>query len=375
MTDKKNPEIKSLGSMSCFIKEVGSYFMEFLETDFHKRKLPRRSIKLHNEKGLLTGFNLTKYPSFYKVANQLVNNCFDGDILSVVQKGVYKADIPKSLLDLIKKQVDKLSDADIKNIINELNESIRQSAIRHKDDYLQALNSATTEANAIFKKRIVSDFVKSIEKSLESNKLADENAIFQIEEESSDILVKKIEDVTAEILKGILSGEKVNAKRILKDSLGIEDIRLSLTKFFDMFKVSDLFNDLHELYQNFKIGDKQDFYFYFCDISYQKNRYPIFYIPFSIERKSDTFLISFDSQIYINKKALAYIVQEYNLERNKKGALQTISDRIIYLADHEKDLGLFLQETLTEITNFFGLEEKIQISKPFVKHKHIHRSF
>ena len=186
MTDKKNPEIKSLGSMSCFIKEVGSYFMEFLETDFHKRKLPRRSIKLHNEKGLLTGFNLTKYPSFYKVANQLVNNCFDGDILSVVQKGVYKADIPKSLLDLIKKQVDKLSDADIKNIINELNESIRQSAIRHKDDYLQALNSATTEANAIFKKRIVSDFVKSIEKSLESNKLADENAIFQIEEESSD---------------------------------------------------------------------------------------------------------------------------------------------------------------------------------------------
>src|SRR3989344_2107470 len=158
---KKTQEIQNTGSMSLFIKEVGSYFMEFLETDFHKRKLPRRSIKLHNEKGLLTGLNISKYPSFYKVAYKLVNSCFDSGVLSSVQKGVYKADIPKSLLDLIKKQVSKVSDIDVTELIKELDESIQQSALKHKDDYIQAFNSVMTEADAVFKKRIVLDLVKS----------------------------------------------------------------------------------------------------------------------------------------------------------------------------------------------------------------------
>ena len=132
--------MQNAGSMPLFIKEVGTYFMEFLETDFHKRKLPRRSIRLHNEKGLLIGLNLSRYPSFYKVAYKLVNNCFRSNILSSVQKGDYKADIPKSLLDLIKKQVDKVSDADVADLINELDASIQQFAFKHKDSASALLN-------------------------------------------------------------------------------------------------------------------------------------------------------------------------------------------------------------------------------------------
>jgi len=364
---KKITELQSKGSISLFIKAVGSYFMEFLETDFHKRKLPRRSIKLHNDKGLLSGINLSRYPSFYKTSYKLINNCFNGDILSSIQKGVYKADIPKALLDLIKKQINIVSDGDVSKIIKELIESIQQATLKYKDDYMEAFNSVMIDADSIFKKIIILNLVKSIEKSLENNKLADENAIFQIEEELTGIFKNKIEDTVSESLKQLLSDNKSNIKKLFKDALDVEDVRISLTKFFDMFKVSDLFNDVHDLYQNFKIEDKQEFYFYFYDISYQKNKYPIFYIPFSIERKGDVFLVSFDAQIYINKKALAYIVQEYNLESGKKGSLQTIDDRIIYLADHEKDLTFVLQETLTDITNLFGLTEKIQINNPDIQ--------
>ena len=367
--DKQTIDKKDYGYFTPFIKEVGCYFMEFLETDFHKRKLPRRSIKLHNERGLLSGVNISKYPTFYKVAYKLINNCFSDNILRSVQKGIFKAEIPKYLLELIKMQVGKLSDTNIAVIIKELDEAIQQSAIKHKDDYLQAYNSVMTDADSVFKKRIIVDLIKNIEKPLASNNLADENTIFQIEEELTSIFKNKIEEAVSEGLKQRLSGNISSTKKLLKEVLDTEDIRTSLTKYFDMFRVSDLFTDLHELYQNFKIEDKQEFYFYFYDISYKKNKYPIFYIPFSIERKEDIFLISFDSQMYINKKALAYIVQEYNLERGTKGALETISDRIIYLSEHEKDLHLVLQETLTEITNFFNLDGKIQIVNPDIQTK------
>jgi hypothetical protein len=55
-----------------FIKEVAMYFMDFLETDFHKHKFPRRSIKFRNNDNLLIGLNLQKYPSFNKMVSKLI---------------------------------------------------------------------------------------------------------------------------------------------------------------------------------------------------------------------------------------------------------------------------------------------------------------
>jgi predicted adenine nucleotide alpha hydrolase (AANH) superfamily ATPase len=36
-----------------FIKEVAKYFMDFLESDFHKKNAPKRSISFRNEKNYL----------------------------------------------------------------------------------------------------------------------------------------------------------------------------------------------------------------------------------------------------------------------------------------------------------------------------------
>jgi hypothetical protein len=44
-----------------YLKEVAKYFMDFLETDFHKRKNPRRTVKQRNEDNLLIGIRLDKY--------------------------------------------------------------------------------------------------------------------------------------------------------------------------------------------------------------------------------------------------------------------------------------------------------------------------
>ena len=74
--------------------------------------------------------------------------------------------------------------------------------------------------------------------------------------------------------------------------------------------------------------------------------------------------IEFDSQVYINKKALEYITQEYNQEKGKKGNLKTISERIIYLAQHQNDFRDVVSEILSEITNFFELDKSIDINNP-----------
>src|SRR3990167_9626806 len=92
-----------------FIKEVAKYFMDFLETDFHKHKLPRRSIKFRNNDNLLVGLNLQKYETFNALILELISKNFDKDVLNKISKGIYKTSLPKNLLELIKLQIGKIT--------------------------------------------------------------------------------------------------------------------------------------------------------------------------------------------------------------------------------------------------------------------------
>ena len=58
-----------------FIREVCSYFMNFLETDFKRRRVPKRSFALKDKAGNLTGIRLQKYPTFQR--NIVVSSLYD----------------------------------------------------------------------------------------------------------------------------------------------------------------------------------------------------------------------------------------------------------------------------------------------------------
>ena len=57
-----------------FIKAVSKYFMNFLETDFKRRRVPKRSITFTDKAGNLTAFKLDKYPSFLRKVSSLIND-------------------------------------------------------------------------------------------------------------------------------------------------------------------------------------------------------------------------------------------------------------------------------------------------------------
>src|SRR5208283_3542645 len=95
------PKANSQNPVLQFIKEVAMYFMDFLETDFHKRRLPKRSIQFHSNDNLLVGLNLNKYSSFNRMIWEMITQNFDKNGFGSLRKGVYRADIPKNLLDVI----------------------------------------------------------------------------------------------------------------------------------------------------------------------------------------------------------------------------------------------------------------------------------
>ncbi|MBM3255883.1 MAG: hypothetical protein FJZ04_00205 [Candidatus Moranbacteria bacterium] len=345
-----------------FIKEVAKYFMDFLETDFHKRKNPKRSIQFRSSNNLLVGLNLNKYPSFNNLVNKAINHAFDKNTLNTIQKGVYRTNIPKNLLDLVKLQTEKITGKQITKILEQIAEEIEKSTTLYKKEYDQALNTSLEAVAKILKTDLVLPFISNIEKPLENLNLGDENNIYLMEEELTAVLSSSLENKISEVVKLLLAKEKVDISKQLKDVFELADIRLNIHSFFESFQVGDLFAEVYEMERNRTILDKQEFYLYFCDITFNNAKFPIFYIPFGIEKQNEILTIEFDSQVYINKKALEYITQEYNQEKGKKGNLKTISERIIYLAQHQNDFRNVLSEILSEITNFFELDKSIDIN-------------
>ncbi len=345
-----------------FFKEVAKYFMDFLETDFHKRKLPRRTIKFRDSNNLLIGVNLQKYESFNKLVWKLISKNFDKEVLNKIAKGVHKTNLPKNLLNLVKLQVGKITAGQLNAVITDIANEIEKSGTLHEKEYDVALTTVVDATASIIHSELIEPFIQSIEQPLQNLHLGDADDIYLREQELTGMFVSQLENKISELLNLFIAKQKVNLEKELKSSLVLTDVRSTLMTFFEDLQVADLFAEAFEMERNRTILDKQDFYLYFGDISFQNAKYPIFYIPISITRQEDTLYLEFDAQVYINKRALEFIAQEYNTLKGTKGSLKSVSERIIYLAQHTEDLDTVLEEILSEIGNFFETTTAVNFS-------------
>ncbi len=345
-----------------FIHDVAAYFMDFLETDFHKRKLPKRSVKTRNNDNLLVGLSLQKYPSFHRKIVELIKDGFREENKIGISRGVYKTNLPKNLVELIKLQVGKISSAQINKTLDSIQSEIENLGTLHAEEHDVALTRSLESAEALLRETLVTPFITQIEKPLQNLELGTDEDLFSLEEELSAILLRQIEGKIAECLNLLMAKSKVNIGKELKSVFPLDEVRVSILEFFENLQVADIYAELFEMERNKGILDKQEFYLYFGDIAYGNIRYPIFYLPFTLSRREETFDVTFDSQIYINKKALEFIVQEINAQKGKKGTLESVTERIIYLGNPELNVFEMLQGIITEIGSFFELNAAINLS-------------
>ncbi len=345
-----------------FIRDVAAYFMDFLETDFHKRRLPKRSIKTRNNDNLLVGFNLQKYPTFRRMISDAIKDDFRESKTISIGKGVYKTNLPKNLISLIKLQVEKIPASQVNDTISAIAAEIENVAVLFAEEHDLAVAKSYEIAEAKIKENLVSPFVSQIEKSLKNQELGTDEDIYLIEEELSSILLRQVESKIAECLNLLMSKSKVSVGKELKSILALSVVKNATLEFFENLQVADIYNELFELERNKGILDKQELYLYFGDISYSEVKYPLFYLPFSLSRREEIFDLNFDSQVYVNKKALEYIVQEYNVKKDKRGTLGSIAERIIYLGNQNVSISAELQKIVTEISSFFELDKTVGVS-------------
>ncbi len=141
----------------------------------------------------------------------------------------------------------------------------------------------------------------------------------------------------------------------------------SPTTYLSEVIVLNFFDEVYDLWKNKQVLDKQEFYLYFMDISFDDILYPIFYIPISIDRTVEgDFTFEFDPVILINKKAIQYISEHLNENKRLLKPVE-LPPRHQYLSSFEEkgSLLLFAQGVVNEICQCFGLPY-VQINAPEV---------
>ena len=127
--------------------------------------------------------------------------------------------------------------------------------------------------------------------------------------------------------------------------------------YLSQYRIARFHDEVYDLWKNKQVLDRQDFYLYFLDITYQGLTYPIFYIPASVDRSEDGwFSFEFDPVFLINKKAVQYVSERFADEAKKEWRVD-LPPRHIYLSNYETKGALqkYLQTILNEMFDFFSV--------------------
>ncbi|WP_179135859.1 AAA domain-containing protein [Paenibacillus sp. 32352] len=178
-------------------------------------------------------------------------------------------------------------------------------------------------------------------------------AVNQIDDENIDFA--SIETyINRELRKRKLPG-KFKIEQLLEEV--VEPTLSDVTNYLNEYRLAGLYDELYDLWKNKLLTDKHEFYLYFFDICYEEHRYPVFYIPLSVEQNEHgSFSVEFDSVLLINKKAIEYVTGLYAEEQKKDWQVE-LPPRHIYLANFQSETEFitYLKSIISELTDFLGM--------------------
>ena len=347
-----------------FVTEVARYFMDFLETDFHKVRNPKRFIQSRNSSNLQVSINLNKYKKYSPLIWKVIRNGFADDSLKELRRGTHTNQIPQSLLKLIQEQITLIEPESVEGIVGFFRNEIDLGLSKNPNDTTAAITFALEGIARTIREKFLSAFIENIREPLDRMRTATVDSVYQIEEELTDVLMRPFEDVVSSIVNQLTLRKSVDAEELLGQVFDFKDVKSKLESFFKGFAAGDLFLEVSELVNNKNLLEKQELYLYFCDIAYKNHTYPLFYVPVQIEKTPEGFSFAFDSLLYVNKKAIQFISQEYNAAIERKGTLGAFLERIIYLAEEREHLIGKIDLALKEAVNYFGLSPYLDTANP-----------
>jgi very-short-patch-repair endonuclease len=346
-----------------FVTEVAKYFMAFLETDFKKRSQPKRNLTSRVNKGISTGLYLDKYEPLYRELYKNFIGGFPKETIEV-KLGEYTTKISDRLVSLLEQRIDQLTDEETKLVVVEISKEINQLRLDNQKDYDNYFETSLEVIKAKFANTIVTKLLNDIEQSLEAAGWSAESGLFQLETDATASIYALAEDTIASILEEFFAEahNSYNLSDALSSVFDVDSIKSALKEFFKNFSAKDAYSEILHLNRNKDMLDKTELYVYFGEIGIDNNSFPLFYTPISVEQEDSTVAITFENRVFVNIKAIEFVIQQNNISTSSNENVAGNFERIIYFED-KKDLLPELQRVIDSCRDALGLTKPVELKQ------------
>jgi len=340
--------------------------MNFLETDFKRRRIPKRSQALKDRAGNLIGVPIKKYSSFKRSLIKIISKP-KNDFSINISRGKHTTQAPANLTDVVLGQALKKLENPKNSLSEVLETKIMELFVKYESDHEIFTQEAIALYAEILNKSFISSSVRFLEGTLQRDRDNEDEDSEEISESLSRYFLEDLESEISEALGVFIvdqSTEKLTS--ILEDLISQKNVRKVYSNFFESLSIADLHTEIAELFRNKKLKEELELYLYFGELKHQKRTYPLFFIPLSVEENLDTqsisYKLSFEKRFYINKKAIEYVYQELAQSNTAAQISNIIGDRIQYV-DEGSDLVGALNSKISNILSHFKLNGEVDFSK------------
>jgi hypothetical protein len=315
-----------------FSSEVSRYFLEFLETDFHRQRMPRRRVRLTNDQGLRTAINLRSFPDF-AAALWTAASSTDNKRHLTVRRGRYRTRPNPILQNLIVQHLDSITEEVLARVRTNTLATARENRAQGSDDPEKYVESIRGQFSDEVLKELVAPVLHLLESSFRQLGDAAADAVFGTESDLLDVLIEPAFEPLGPALNTLLlTGNQAPLKSVLDEFFSRESTIARMSEFFAAFATADLFDELREV-MNYLAAGAEGFslYAYFGDIKHGSAKYPLFYVVLATRFDSETpaYELELDSRFFVHKQAFDYVFQEISKEGAR--AVSVVEQRIVHL--------------------------------------------
>ena len=179
-----------------FLSQICAYFRDFLETDFRRQKMPKRTIGLKDQRGNLTGISAAKYPELiadiWEALAKPVNA--SRNLTFTVSRNKYRSRINPDLTEVIDRHVDALNQDSLHALGQQLKAAVREMRSRFENDpdqYREVIGTALR--NGLIRTAVAPLLIK-LQSSFERQGADSFEKAYDIEDELGSRLVADAEE-------------------------------------------------------------------------------------------------------------------------------------------------------------------------------------
>ncbi len=196
-----------------FVFAVAKYFMDFLETNFQKRRIPKRIIQTRNKKNLLVGLNTKKYFNFYLSLLQKLNSELGNAMSLTVSKGQHTVGLSGAIQSAVKNYSESIDGAKHETFLNNVADEIKTIIINNQNDAELAKTIALTRTQELCHAAFVQPLFEKIGSSLKSLYDFDESHVIELSFELNEAIIATIEETLNEIVSKTDISKERQARR------------------------------------------------------------------------------------------------------------------------------------------------------------------